>query len=201
VGVHDGDSVPDYIERNRSRLAALAAAEPGRISYALVSLRDYLAPAEVAVVFAGISSVTAFARVPLPGKQTERVSLLAVRLPADLAAAMTAIAGRKVEDADSYDALARAKPEGALRDIYVANADLSRAEADAYRSACACVFALVVRASAAALAQLGTSSSVRTVDPVPDLADPGQAVFSPPLPEQTDIASPPADDLPTTPSG
>jgi hypothetical protein len=201
VGVHEGFSIPMYIEANHARLAALVAADPQRVAYALVSLRDYFAPAEVAVMFAGITSVTAFARVPLPGKQTELVDLAAVRLPADLVAGMAALADRKVADADYYDRLAQAEPQGTLRGIYRSNADLSRAEADAYRSGCACVFALVVRASASALAALETAANVRTVDVEPELTDPGQAVFSPPLPEQTDRATPPDDDLPTTPSG
>lgn len=193
VGVHDGDLIPAYIEANRSRLDALAATEPDRIGYALVSLRDYLAPADVAVAFAGVAVVSAYARVPLPGKQTERVNLPVVRLPADLVAAMAAVADRKLDDAHSYDALAQAEATGPLRDLYVSNAELSRAEADAYRDGCACVFAVVVRASAASLTQLDISTYVRTVDAVPDLADPSQAVFAPPLPEQTDWATPPAD--------
>lgn len=201
VGVHEGDSIPDYLERSRSELAALAAAEPQRVAYALVSLRDYFAPADVAVMFAGITAVTAFARVPLAGKQTELVRLPAVRLPADLVTAMAVIGERKVDDAEYYEALAQAEPQVALRDIYRSNADLSRAEAQAYRAGCACIFALVVRAGASALAALATAATVRTVDAEPDLADPGQAVFSPPLPEQTDRATPPVDDLPTTPSG
>jgi hypothetical protein len=195
VGVHDGDSIPDYVAQAGTRLAAL---DPGVSSYALVSLSVYLAPADVAVVFAGVTTVTAFARVPLVGRQTERVSLPAVRLPADLVAAMTAVADRKVTDAAADDALATAQPAGTLRDVYSSNAAVARTEANAYRTACACVFAMVVRAGTAALSTLARNVKVRAVDPVPGLTDPGLAVFAPPLPDQTDQATPPVDDLPTS---
>jgi hypothetical protein len=203
IGVHDGDSVPDYIALSRSMLAALAAEEPDRLGYALVSLGRYLSPDEVAAVLGGVpgvSVVTAYARVPLPGRQTERVSLPAVKLPDDLAAAMAAVADRKEDDAAVYDDLAAAQPEGTLRGIYTSNAEVSRAEASAYRQRCNCVFALAVRARAATLLELSRAPDVRAVDPAPELTDPTQAVFAAPLPEQVDRVGPPRDDGLPSPS-
>jgi hypothetical protein len=198
VGVHDGDSIPDYIEVSASRLAALAADEPDRVSYALVSFTRYLTPDEVAAMLRrapGVTSVTAYARVPLPGRQTERVALSAIRLPEELVAAMGQVADRKEADAQAYVASAAQEPEGTLRQIYASNADVSRAEASAYRQFCACVFAVVVRGSATALSGLAEVADVRAVDPAPELLDPTRAVFSPPLPEQVEWATPPVDDV------
>jgi hypothetical protein len=194
VGVQDGDSIPGYIQLSQSRLAALAASEPGRASYALVSLDRYLRPDEVATLLgavAGMSSVTAYARLPLPGHQTERVTLAAAQLPDDLTAAMTRVADRKDGDADSFGELADQQPPGTLREIYASNAAVSRTEASAYRQQCACVFALVVRASATVLVNFSARPDVRAVDPAPDLTDVTAAVFAAPLPEQVDRATPP----------
>jgi hypothetical protein len=197
IGVHDGDSIPAYLERSRARLEALAARDANHVGYALASFRSYLTPDGVAVVLAetdAVAGVTAYARAPLPGRQTERVSLSAIRVPADLVAAMARVADRKEQDAARYAALAQGEPEGTLRRIYASQAEVARAEAQAYRQGCACVFALVVRGPAAALVELATSPEVRVVDPATGVSDPGQAVFVPPLPEQVDRVTPPADD-------
>jgi hypothetical protein len=163
--------------------------------YALASFDAYLTPDQVAAVMAGapsVASVTGYARVPLPDRQTERVTLAAAHLPADLTVAMGHVADRKDADAASYLQLAQTEPPGSLHDINSSNADVARAEAAAYRGACGCVFALVVRGNAAALSGLSTLPHVRAVDPA-EIADPADAVFAPPLPEQTDRATPPTD--------
>jgi hypothetical protein len=202
VGVHDGDSVPAYLELSAARLAALAADDPEQVVYALVSLTRYLTPDEVASLLAaspGITSVTAHGRVPLPRRQTQLVTLQAIRLPQDLVASMAEVADRKAADAEYYAARAEEETDPALREIYLTNEELARAEAAAYREACACVYGLVVRGAAATLARLAAAVDVRAVDPAPDVADPRGAVFAPPLPEQIDRVTPPVDDtLPTT---
>jgi hypothetical protein len=195
VGVHDGDSVVAYIERSRTELGSLAATTPDRVVYALASFDAYLTPDQVAVVMAGapgVASLTGYARVPLANRQTERVTLAATHLPADLTVAMGLVADRKDADAASYLQLAQTEPPGSLHDVYTSNADVARAEAAAYRQACGCVFALVVRGSATALSGLSTMAHVRAVDPT-EIADPAEAVFAPPLPEQTDRVTPPTD--------
>jgi len=206
VGVREGDSIPDYVELSRSKLTALGAQTPDRVVYALASLRRYLTPDEVASMLAAVVgsdagaalvSVTAYARVPLPNKQTERVALLAINPPSDLAHAMVRVADRKVEDADSYSSMAASQPPGSLRDLYASNADVSRAEAAAYRSLCGCVFALVVRGHAAALQALAAHPDVRAVDPATEIESPVDAVFAPPYPEQEDrVTLPPDDGIP-----
>lgn len=201
VGVRQGDQVPTYLELSGARLAALAADDPDRVVYALVSFARYLTPTEVAAAVAaapGVSSVTAHGRVPLPDRQTELVSLTAIRLPDDLLTSMAEVADRKEEDAAHYAALVEAQPPGALREIYRSNVEIAQAEAQAYRQGCACVFGLVVRGNAAALTGLVRVGDVRAVDPAVQVTDPRQAVFAPLLPEHVDRVTPPADTaLPT----
>jgi hypothetical protein len=203
VGVHEGDRVPAYIELSAARLAALGADDPDLVVYALVSFARYLTAEEVAAVIGaspGVTSVLGLGRVPLPGRQTQLVSLPAIQLPDGLLASMAAVADRKEADAEYYAVRVREEPEGALREIYRSNAELARAEAAAYRQGCSCVFGLVVRGNAAALAALAGGVDVRAVDPAPAIADPREAVFAPPLPEHVDRVTPPGDEaLPTSP--
>jgi hypothetical protein len=165
VGVRDGDSIPGYVAASRAELEHLT----GPDVYALVSLTTYLSPEGVAAVLgpaAQVRPAVAYARVPLPHRQTEIVRLGAQRVPQDIAAAMDSVAARS-------DA-----PE----------------EAAAYRVHCACVYALVVRGSPDALRGLAGRASVRAVDPAPEVAELGSAVFVAPLPEQADRVAPPPDD-------
>ncbi len=95
--------------------------------------------------------------------------------------------------------LAGVQVDRALQLIYATNADVSRAEALAYRSGCGCVFALLVRATPAVLVTLSAQVEVRAVDPEPDIDAPADAVFAPPLPEQLDRVVPPADESLSSP--
>jgi hypothetical protein len=197
VGVHDGDSLPGYVESSRAKLAALAAQSPDRTVFALVSFNRYLTPDQVAAVVAavpGLGGVVGYGRVRLAGRQTARVSLPAYELPGDLVGGMAGVADDKDRDADTYDKQAAEQTDDSLRLIYASNAEVSRAEAAAYRTACACVFALLVRGTPAVLVTLSRQAEVRAVDPAPDIAHPDDAVVSPPLPEQLDRVEPPPDD-------
>ena len=197
VGVHDGDSVPRYIDSSRAELAALTARDPQGQLYALVSFDRYLTPVEVQALAASVPALVTlrgYARVPLPHRQTERVTLAAGRVPEDLVADMTAAAGRKDVDAQTYSGLAENEADPLLRAIYRSNADVSQAEADGYRGACPCVFALLVRGSALALTALAHHADVRAVDPAPEVVETTGAVWSAPLPEQVDRVEPPPDD-------
>ena len=180
VGVRDGDSIPGYLTTSRVELEHLTGAEV----YALVSFATYLSPDGVAAALGpaalgpaaldpaalgppgSLRPAVAYARVPLPRRQTEIVRLAAERVPQDIMAAMDAVAARS----DAPD------------------------EAAAYRSHCACVYALVVRGHPAALRALAARASVRTVDAAPEVADLASAVFVAPLPEQVDRVVPPPDD-------
>jgi hypothetical protein len=203
VGVHDGDSVPGYLESSRARLAELTTQAPDRPTLALVSFAAYLTPDQVAAVVARVpelATVMAYARVPLPGRQTERVSLAANRLPGDLVSAMVAVANRKDGEARSNESLSSQQPPGSPQTVYASSAEVARAEAAGFRVACGCVFALLVRATPVALTALSRQPEVRAVDPAADVPNPDDAVFVAPLPEQTDRVEPPVDDaLPRSP--
>lgn len=177
VGVRDGDPIPDYLAAGRVELDRLAVSAPGTEVYALVSLRGYLPPDRLApLVGPGLRAVSAYARVPLPRRQTELIRLPAQRLPADVVAGMDLVATRK-------SGAAPADP-------------VEAAEAAAYREHCACIYALVVRGQPAALLVLAANAEVRGVDPAPEVRDVAAAVFVAPLPEQVDRVQPPPDDGP-----
>lgn len=52
------------------------------------------------------------------------------------------------------------------------------------------MYAVVVRATPAALSKIAARMEVRTVDPAPEVLRPEHALFVAPLPEQQDIAAP-----------
>jgi hypothetical protein len=201
VGVSDGDWIPDYLSGSRQRLSGLIEAAPNQPVYALVSFDRYLTPDQVtalvrtSVATTGdetsgqLSTISAKARVPITGRQTEIVTLSANRMPDDLVATMTQIAERKDGDADRYAAQASADPGGPD----AVSAQVSRVEAQAYRSRCACIYALVVRGVPATLARLADQPDTRVVDPAPQVIDPVVTAFVPPLPEQLERVTPPED--------
>ena len=199
VGPQDGASIPAYVQASREELGRLSAAAPApaKLMYALVTLAIYASPESVATLFRPHLDLTtwiAFARVPLPRRQTQRVQIAAERLPADLIAAMTQVADKKSVEAAHYTELAQSESSVDRRVLHESLATLASAEASAYRQPCACIFAVVVRGTPAALAALAGSAYVRAVDPAPEVIELDRAVFFAPLPEQIDRVRPPIDD-------
>jgi hypothetical protein len=181
---------------------------PATAVYALVSLADYVDPDWVADLVrpdasaAGTSgspdglatspdrlaTIAAYARARVPGQQTELVRLPANRVPADLVAGMTEVADRKTRQAAEYRA--KADQDAGSSALYRSIAAVTSQEAAAYRAACACVYALLVRATPVILASVAHRSGVRVVDAAPELADPANGVFVAPLPEQLGTVGP-----------
>ena len=200
VGVAEGDSIPGYVRAAAADLAALPTAAPGSGdgTYALVSLSSYLTPQRAAAVLGDVPVATVFGRVPLADRQTEIVRIPAQRLPDDLVAQMADLAARKDREAADHRARAAALTGGGhqereLRQVYASGAEVAEAEAEAYRSGCACVYAAVVRAGPVALRGVAARSGVRAVDPAPEVSRLDRTVFTPPLPEQREVVRPPAD--------
>lgn len=136
--------------------------------------------------------------MPLPGRQTEIVRIPALRVPDDVVAGMEEVAARKDTEAADYQARAAAVDgdgvgERELRERYVSGAEVATAEAAAYRTGCACVYAAVVRAAPQVLRGVAARPDVRAVDPAPEVYRLDRTVFTPPLPEQRDVVRPPAD--------
>ncbi|MGN9775656.1 hypothetical protein ACTMS0_07745 [Micromonospora sp. H33] len=207
VGVAAGDSIPGYVRAAAADLAALptAAPPPGDGTYALVSLSAYLTPQRAAAVLGDVPVAAVFGRVPLPDRQTEIVRIAAQRLPDDVVAAMAEVAARKDREAADYRARAAAVTGGGpeereLRELYASGAQVAAAEAAAYRTGCSCVYAAVVRAEPVALRRVASRPGVRVVDPAPEVRRLDRTVFTPPLPEQEEVASPPADGALPTPA-
>ena len=208
VGVSDGDMISAYIDASQDRLARQAANEPDRPVYALVTFKNYLTPDEVtslvrmAVATTGadssgqLTTMYAKARVRVPDRQTEVVTLSADRMPGDLVASMVGVAQRK--EAEAAADAASSRPGGPD----LVSADLDRKEAMAYRNRCACIYALVVRGVPAALTRLAALRETRVVDPAPQVVNPSPSVtaWMPPLPEQLDRATPPVDEAGPSPS-
>jgi hypothetical protein len=210
VGVVEGQSIPGYVQSSRSELASLVAAPPPGSqgeTYALVTLSAYLAPDRLAPVLSAVTVSEVFSRVPLPETQTQIVRIPAFRLPADVIANMAQVAERKDREARDYQARSAAltgndDEQRRLRDLYDSGARIALAEATAYRSRCSCLYAAVVRATPAALQRVAGRPEVRAVDPAPELLRLDRAVFSPPLPEQEDLARAPDDSaLPSAQGG
>ncbi|WP_327041520.1 hypothetical protein OG400_31465 [Micromonospora ureilytica] len=204
VGVADGDSVPGYLLSAAADLAALPASAPAAEggTYALVTLEAYLPPQRLATVLGDVGVSTVFGRVPLPGRQTEIVKIPALRVPDDVVAGMEQVAARKETEAADYRARAAAVDgdgagERELREQYASGAEVAAAEAAAYRTGCACVYAAVVRATPVALRGVAARPDVRAVDPAPEVYRLDRTVFTPPLPEQRDVVRPPADTGPS----
>jgi hypothetical protein len=202
VGVSDGDSIPDYLAAGRAELSDLRDTAADRPIYALTSFATYLTPTQVATVVAAtgdLAPVTASARVPLPHRQTELVRLGANRLPDDLVTAMLDVSDRKIRDAADDAARAAASP-GPVGAQAASNAAVEAAEAQQYRTQCACVYALVVRATPVTLTRLAKRPEVRGIEPAPQLSGVTGVTFRAPLPEQTDVVLPPDDDaMPVSP--
>ena len=166
----------------------------------------YLAPGRLATIVndarAGaaaahsgdLTTIAAYARVPLPRRQTQIVRLAAQRLPDDVADSMAKVANQKITEATEYSQRATNEPGLQLRAIYESNATLAAAEAQAYRLECACVYALVVRATPAALRVLAAYKEIRIIDAAPEVLDLRTAVFVAPFPDQVGTVTPPLDD-------
>jgi hypothetical protein len=199
VGVVEGQSIPGYVASSRRELADLVATPPSTgETYALVTLAQYLSPESLTAVLRDAAVAQVFGRVPLRDTQTQIVHIPAVRIPDDVIAGMAQVAERKEAEAAEYRTLSDtltgdSDRERQLRQVYDSGAAVAAAEATAYRASCPCVYAAVIRATPSALEQISARSEVRAVDPAPEVRRLDRAVFLPPLPEQDDVARPPAD--------
>jgi hypothetical protein len=201
VGVVQGQAVSGYLRNSRAELAALTepSAPPAGDTWALVSLDDYVAPGALPRMFDGAAVAQVYTRVPLAGRHTQVVRIPVYRFPADVVSGMLDAALQRDRERAEYQQLGRHVTGGGpnmarAREAYASAADTAGAEADAYRSGCACVFAAVVRAAPRGLQVVANRSGVRVVDPAPEVRQLDRAEFRPPLPEQDGT-------IPAEPSG
>jgi hypothetical protein len=192
VGVVEGQSVPAYLAVSRRELAALTdpSAPPAGDTWALASLDNYVPPGRLPELLGGAGVAQVYARVPLAGVQTQVVRIPVYRLPQDVTAGMVAAAQQRDQEQAEYlqlsGRLGGAGPTtDRARQAYAAAARSAGAEATAYRSGCACVFAAVIRAAPAVLRQIADRPGVRVVDPAPEVHSLDSTEFRAPLPEQS----------------
>ena len=192
VGVVQGQSIPTYLAASRHELAAMTdpSAPPAGDTWALASLDSYVPPGRLPGLLAGAGVAQVYARVPLPGVQTQVVRIPVYRLPQDVTAGMAAAAEQRDQEQAEYLRLSgKLAGDGPTseraRHAYEAAAQAAAAEATAYRSGCACAFAAVIRAAPAVLQQIADRPGVRVVDPAPEVHSLDSTEFRAPLPEQT----------------
>jgi hypothetical protein len=176
VGVVDGEGVPAYLARSRGELNALSGS--GAV-WALVGFDAYTAPQALDSLLAGDQVGRVIARVPLPGVQTQVVTLVVDRLQVDVRAGMLRVAAQKRKEESSVE--------------HQEASDVVRQEAAAYARLCACLYAAVVRATPVSLESLAGRVGIRVVDPAPEVTRLDRAVFVPLLPEQQTVVAPPPD--------
>jgi hypothetical protein len=183
VGPVDGERVAAYLGQARDELAALPADEQ---TWALVGFTAYQKPAGLTPLLAGYRVDRVLARVPLPGVQTQLVTLVVHTLSVDVPTGMQRVAAAKEKDAtDAVDA---------------GTAALDRREASAYRQLCGCLYAAVVRADGASLRALAGRTGVRIIDPAPEVTRLDRATFVPLLPEQSETVGPPGNTTTASPT-
>lgn len=192
VGVVEGQSIPAYLATSRRELAAMTdpSAPAAGDTWALASLDGYEPPARLPELLGGAGVAQVYARVPLPGVRTQVVRIPVYRLPEDVTAGMAAAARQRDQEQAEYLQLSgKLSGEGPTSDrartAYDAAARSAGAEATAYRSGCACVFAAVIRAAPAVLRQIADRPGVRVVDPAPEVHSLDSTEFRAPLPEQS----------------
>ncbi len=192
VGVVEGQSVGGYVGASHDELTALVANTAPQVAgadvYALVTFIAYLAPDRLPPVLGTAAVSQVYARVQLPGLQSQAVRLPASRIPQDVTAWMLDTARRREQEAADYrklrDALGSGGGERRLRDAYDRAALIAASESTAFRESCSCVYAAVVRSTPAVLGRIGRRPEVRAVDPAPEVRRLDQVEFRPPLPEQ-----------------
>lgn len=179
LGPPAGADVDEHFAAAGERLTALSDASPDDELVALVSLREQLTPEQAVALVgaAGLQVRRAYVRAPVGGT----AEVLPVEVVGDVAGRLGALfsetAAQRAEEQRTLLELAASIPDGAgatdaiFRQQYVADARSRGEEAAAYRTACACVLALVVEGPARELAGLPTMPPVRGVEPARRGAD------------------------------
>ena len=191
LGAPIGLDVEDYLAAALAGAVEASEATPDARFLALVSLSEEISPdtAGSLIEQADLVARRVYLRAPGTGELPE---VLPVEAPGDLVAGLTAVyaqtALRKTEEQVEFLALAASiepvsEQEQGFKAFYEDAARTAGQEAVAYQAGCACVFALVVEATARQLAELPDRAAVRGVE----LARQGIALVSlsiDPLPPQ-----------------
>lgn len=200
LGPPVGADVDAHFRAARTRAVTLSDDTPDDSFLALVSLTDELTPEQAAALVAESDLVVRRAYVRAPVGPTAEV--LPVEVPGEVApilkALFAATAERRAEEQRDLLTMAATIPDDAdesdlrFKRQSVADAAVRGREAAAYRTACACVLALVVEGPARELAELPSLPAVRGLE-VARRGAPLTALQVDPLPpEVTGVRPPPA---------
>lgn len=170
LGPRAGERVAAYQARSARRLAAYARHHARTVTYAMVDLSGYLTAARVRALVGDRTVARAFVRAPVPGAPLHVVTVAgAAALPSALGQ-LSAQAAREAVGFSELLATLRqssAGSNGAVLRVYEQRTAATQAEARALGPACACVYAVLVRADGRSLAALAGEPGVRVVDPAP----------------------------------
>ncbi|MBV9293782.1 MAG: hypothetical protein JO222_15175 [Frankiales bacterium] len=189
IGPARGASVATYLVRAAYDLRHFGDIGSGRVTFALVDLRSYSNPGDLATVFDGVQVTQVYARVPSP--LPTGVHKLPLHSLDGLAASMRGIALLTRTGVRNYRIALKAlraghSSRGQVR-VYHQRLRAQRVEARAYANpaGCRCVFAVVVQAGIDRLAALARLPAVRVVDPAPPEVPLGGLTFCPLQPQVT----------------
>ena len=203
LGPGVGDDIDAHFDAARERAVALSRADPERDHLALVSLNKGLTPEETGELLqeSELRVLRAYLRAPVPGEPEEIVFETPRDIVTGLQQVFAEIAARKAREQQELLGTARtieaATPEELeFRRVYEADARLAGQEAAAYRTGCACVFALVVEAGAGELAELPALPVVRGVELAPRGAELSALDVRPLSPTEKGVVAPPSTRLP-----
>ncbi|MBL7500371.1 hypothetical protein I6A84_34180 [Frankia sp. CNm7] len=166
IGPGQDGATADYLAAADLTLTGLAADAPTADLLAVVSLTGYREPLDLYSMLRLYRVTQVFFAVPGSGE----VYQASIHDPEDVKTA--------------FDARATAAAARAVSAVDAATQASSRAEADALRGYCACLFAAVVRAPAGRLVELRHDPTVRVVDVAPPGTYEHAARFIPVRPDQ-----------------
>lgn len=204
LGPGVGDRIDEHFAAARERAVDLSRRDPEASYLALVSLNKALTPEQVGELLeeSGLEVRRAYLRAPVEGEPEEIVFQTPGEVVPGLERVFSETAARKAKE--QQDLLATAKTietgtpeEKAFRDLYEADARTAGQEAAAYRTGCACVFALVVEAAARELAELPALPVVRGVELAPRGAELSSLDVRPLEPREQGVVGPPSSRAPS----
>lgn len=204
LGPAVGDEIDPHFEAARERAVDLSRQDPDARYLALVSLNKGLTPDETGELLqeSGLEVVRAYLRAPVAGEPEQIVFETPGDVVPGLQQTFSQIAARKAKE--QQDLLATAgtieagtPQEQEFRTLYETDARTAGEEAAAYRSGCACVFALVVQSEVGELAELPALPVVRGVEIAPRGVELAALEIRPLPPSEQGVVREPAGSTPS----
>jgi hypothetical protein len=191
VGPNAGEAIPAYIQKKKADLEKAAAERRDETRFAVVSFIEYRKPKDVDDFLRGkkFSALTAQWRVPRPDFQPAEVGVSS-DLTSALAPEIKKVIRARREELDGLEGYINSAGEDpAAVAVFREDAERVRETIQFLEADPPLVYAVVVRAANAALADLLKAPEVRLVDVAADAAaNPTTTEFAGLIPEVTDKA-------------